>query len=36
MAYTDIKSEGRLVQATIAGHLEKALGWESQYAWNQE
>ena len=36
MAYTDINSEDRLVQATFAGHLEKALGWESVYAWNQE
>jgi type I restriction enzyme R subunit len=24
------------VQATFAEHLEKALGWESVYAWNQE
>ncbi len=36
MAYTDINSEDRLVQATIADHLENALGWESIYAWNQE
>ncbi len=36
MAYTDINSEDRLVQATFAEHLEKALGWESVYAWNQE
>ena len=36
MAYTDINSEDRLVQATFAGHLEKALGWDSIYAWSQE
>ncbi|RZL03981.1 MAG: type I restriction endonuclease subunit R [Rubrivivax sp.] len=36
MAYTDINSEDRLVQATFANHLEKALGWDSVYAWNQE
>jgi type I restriction enzyme R subunit len=36
MAYTDINSEDRLVQATFAEHLEKKLGWESVYAWNQE
>jgi hypothetical protein len=36
MAYTDINSEDRLVQATFADHLEMALGWESVYAWNQE
>lgn len=36
MAYTDINSEGRLVQATFAEHLENELGWESVYAWNQE
>ena len=36
MAYTDINSEDRLVQATFAEHLEKTLGWESVYAWNQE
>ena len=33
---TDINSEDRLVQATFAEHLEKALGWESVYAWNEE
>jgi len=27
MAYTDINSEDRLVQATFAEHLEKVLGW---------
>jgi type I restriction enzyme R subunit len=36
MAYTDINSEDRLVQATFAEHLEKTLGWDSLYAWNQE
>ena len=36
MAYTDINSEDRLVQATFADHLEHTLGWESVYAWNQE
>jgi hypothetical protein len=29
MAYTDINSEDRLVQATFDEHLEKVLGWES-------
>lgn len=36
MAYTDINSEDRLVQATFAEHLQQALGWESVYAWHQE
>ena len=36
MAYTDVNSEDRLVQATFAEHLEKTLGWDSLYAWNQE
>ena len=36
MAYTDINSEDRLVQATFAQHLENELGWESVYAWNHE
>ena len=36
MAYTDINSEDRLVQATFAEHLAHALGWDSVYAWNQE
>ena len=36
MAYTDINSEDRLVQATFAEHLETVLDWESVYAWNQE
>ena len=33
---TDINSEDRLVQTTFADHLEKELGWENIYAWNQE
>ena len=36
MAITQINSEDRLVQATFAEHLEKELGWESVFAWNQE
>lgn len=36
MAATGINSEDRLVQATFATHLEKVLGWDSVYAWNQE
>ena len=36
MAVTSINSEDRLVQATIAEHLEQVLGWESVYAWNRE
>jgi type I restriction enzyme R subunit len=36
MAYTDIYSEDRLVQETFAEHLEKALGWDSVFAWNDE
>jgi type I restriction enzyme R subunit len=36
MAYTDINSEDRLVQATFSEHLEKALGWDTAYAWNHE
>ena len=36
MAYTNVNSEDRLVQATFAEHLEKVLDWESVYAWNQE
>lgn len=31
---TDINSEDRLVQQTFAKHLEKALGWETIYAYN--
>ena len=36
MALTDINSEDRLVQQTFAEHLEKVLGWESVYAYNNE
>ena len=36
MAVTPINSEDRLVQATFAEHLEKELGWDSIYAWNEE
>ena len=36
MAYPDINSEDRLVQATFAKHLKETLGWESVYAWNDE
>ena len=36
MAYTDINTEDRLVQATFAEYLNKTLGWESVYAWNDE
>jgi type I restriction enzyme R subunit len=36
MAFTDINSEDRLVQKTFAEHLQKTLGWESVYAWNEE
>src|SRR4030042_551184 len=36
MALTDINSEDRLVQRTFAEHLEKALGWENVYAYNNE
>ena len=36
MAVTPINSEDRLVQATVAQHLEHALCWESVYAWNRE
>jgi len=36
MAVTGINSEDRLVQATFAEHLEKVLGWDNVYAWNQE
>ena len=35
MAVTPINSEDRL-QATFAEHLERALGWDSNYAWNKE
>ena len=33
---TGINNEDRLVQRTFADHLEKALGWESVYAYNTE
>jgi len=33
---TDINSEDRLVQETVARHLEEALGWETCFAWNEE
>ncbi len=36
MAFTDINTEDRLVQATFAEHLETELGWENVYAWNEE
>lgn len=36
MAVTGINSEDRLVQKTFAEYLEKVLGWESVYAWNDE
>ena len=36
MAVTSINSEDRLVQKTFAEHLERVLGWESIYAWNEE
>ena len=36
MAYTDINSEDRLVQQTLAEHLAGVLGWESVYARNEE
>lgn len=36
MAVTSINSEDRLVQKTFADHLEKVLGWDSVYAWNDE
>ena len=36
MAVTPINSEDRLVQATVAKHLEQVLDWESVYAWNKE
>jgi type I restriction enzyme R subunit len=36
MAVTNINGEDRLVQATFAEHLEKVLGWENVYAWNDE
>ena len=36
MAVTPINSEDRLVQTTIAEHLELVLGWDTVFAWNEE
>ena len=36
MAVTGINSEDRLVQETFAEYLERVLGWDSIYAWNEE
>jgi hypothetical protein len=36
MAFTDITTEERLVQTKFAEHLERELGWDSVYAWNDE
>lgn len=36
MAFTSINGEDRLVQATFAAHLQKVLGWENVYAFNDE
>ena len=36
MAVTPINSEDRLVQTAFADHLERVLGWDSVYAWNEE
>ncbi|MCY4349920.1 MAG: type I restriction endonuclease subunit R [Thiotrichales bacterium] len=36
MAVTSVNSEDRLVQTTFAEHLERVLGWDSVYAWNEE
>ncbi|MFN0050705.1 MAG: hypothetical protein ACKV0T_00850 [Planctomycetales bacterium] len=33
---TDINSEDRLVQQTVADFLRDRLGWVSVYAWNHE
>jgi type I restriction enzyme R subunit len=33
---TDINSEDRLIQQTFADHLHNVLGWDSNYAWNEE
>lgn len=33
---TDVNGEDRLVQQTFAEHLQKKLGWESVYAWDNE
>lgn len=36
MAVTGINSEDQLVQKTFADHLERALGWDSVFVWNEE
>ena len=36
MAITGTYSEDRLVQAPFTKHLERVLGWDSLYAWNEE
>lgn len=36
MAFTNINSEDRLVQKTFADHLERVLGGDSVYAYNDE
>jgi type I restriction enzyme R subunit len=36
MAFTDVNSEDRLVQQTVADYLRDHLGWETFYAWNDE
>lgn len=36
MAFTDLNTQERLVQPKFAEHLERELGWESAYAWNDE
>ncbi len=36
MAFTNINSEDRLVQATFSDYLCDNLGWESVYAFNTE
>lgn len=34
--FTDINSEDRLVQKTVADYLRDTHGWECEYAWNDE
>ena len=36
MAVTDLNNEDRLVQATFSNFLRDELGWDTEYAWNQE
>ena len=36
MAITGINNEDRSVQVPVAEHLERVLGWDSVYAWNEE